>query len=40
MAKKTLIMTIKDKYKVQSIDKAETKQWLLYKHYAKRVPPI
>ena len=33
-------MTIKDKYKVQSIDKGETKQWLLFKHYAKRVPPI
>ena len=33
-------MTIKDKYKVQSIDKVETKQWLLFKHYAKRMPPI
>lgn len=27
-------------YKVKSIDKFQTKEWLLYKHYAKRVPPI
>jgi hypothetical protein len=33
-------MGIKEIYKVQSIKKEETKQWLLYKHYAKRVPPI
>lgn len=27
-------------YKVQSIDKAQTHEWLTYKHYAKRVPSI
>jgi len=33
-------MSIKDKYRVQSIKKEETKECLLYKHYAKRIPPI
>lgn len=33
-------MSIKDKYKVQSIDSYLCKEWLLYKHYAKRIPPI
>ena len=33
-------MSITDKYKVQSIDREETKQWFLYKHYAKRMPPM
>lgn len=27
-------------YSVSSIDKFQTKEWLLYKHYAKRIPPI
>lgn len=31
---------IKDKYKVQSIDSYLTHDWLLNKHYAKRIPPI
>jgi hypothetical protein len=33
-------MSIKDKYSVRSIPNEETKEWLLYKHYAKRLPPI
>ena len=33
-------MSIKDKYTVRSIPSEETKEWLLYKHYAKRMPPI
>tara|TARA_R100000808_G_C2138537_1_gene146570 strand:- start:556 stop:1236 length:681 start_codon:yes stop_codon:yes gene_type:complete len=33
-------MSIKDKYKVESIDSKETYDWLLHKHYAKRIPPI
>jgi hypothetical protein len=33
-------MSIKDKYKVESIDSRETYDWLLNKHYAKRIPPI
>lgn len=33
-------MSIKDKYKVQSISKEQTKEWLLKKHYAKRIPSI
>ena len=31
---------IKDKYKVESIKSQETYDWLLHKHYAKRIPPI
>ena len=31
-------MGIKDKYKVIPIKKEETKDWLLHKHYAKRMP--
>ena len=31
---------IKENYKVKSIKKELCKEWLLYKHYAKRVPPI
>lgn len=31
-------MSIKDKYHVQSIDKYETKGWILKKHYAHRMP--
>ena len=33
-------MSIKDKYRVQQIKKAETNDWLLHKHYAKRMPSI
>jgi hypothetical protein len=33
-------MSIKDKYVVKSIDTYLTKEWLLKKHYAKRIPPI
>lgn len=33
-------MSIKDKYKVRSIDTAQCKEWLLYKHYARRMCPI
>lgn len=31
---------IKEKYKVKSIKKELCKEWLLYKHYAKRIPSI
>jgi hypothetical protein len=31
---------MKDRYRVQSIDTYLTKDWLLNKHYAKRMPPI
>ena len=33
-------MTIKSKYKVKSIAKHLCKEWLLHKHYAKRIPSI
>jgi hypothetical protein len=33
-------MSIKDKYNVSSIDKKLTYDWLLHKHYAKRIPSI
>jgi len=33
-------MSIKDKYKVRSIDAYQCKDWCLNKHYAKRLPPI
>jgi len=33
-------MSIRDKYTVRSIATEETKEWLLYKHYAKRTPSI
>lgn len=33
-------MGIKAKYSVRPIESHECKQWLLYKHYAKRVPSI
>jgi len=33
-------MSIKDKYKVKSIDASQTYEWLLKKHYAKRIPSI
>ena len=32
--------SIKDIYEVQSINSKETHEWLLYKHYAKRIPSI
>ena len=31
---------IKDKYQVESIDSKQTYDWLLNKHYAKRIPSI
>ena len=31
-------MSIKDKYKVLPIPKQQTHEWLLKKHYAKRLP--
>jgi hypothetical protein len=33
-------MGIKDKYKVTSVEPYQTHEWLLKKHYAKRVPSI
>jgi len=33
-------MSIKNIYKVKSIDNYECKEWCLKKHYAKRIPPI
>ena len=33
-------MNFKDKYQVKSIQNFECKEWLLYKHYAKRIPSI
>lgn len=33
-------MSIKSKYKVQSIDTFQCKEWILHKHYAKRMPCI
>lgn len=33
-------MSIKDKYFVKSIDNYETHDWLLHKHYLKRLPSI
>lgn len=33
-------MSIKDKYTVMSIDSFQCKDWLLHKHYAKRLPCI
>ena len=33
-------MSIKDRYHVKSIKSVETYDWLLYKHYAKRIPSI
>lgn len=33
-------MSIKDKYSVRSIDGGQCAEWFLYKHYAKRMPPV
>ena len=33
-------MTIPEKYKVESIPKEQTYEWLKYKHYAHRIPNI
>ena len=33
-------MSIKEKYTVKSIAKHLCKEWLLHKHYAKRIPSI
>jgi hypothetical protein len=38
--KKNKNMSITEKYKVQSIDSFYCKEWLLKKHYAKRIPAI
>lgn len=33
-------MSIKKKYRVEVITFGQSKEWLLYKHYAKRIPPV
>jgi hypothetical protein len=33
-------MSIKEKYTIKSIDNFQCKDWLIHKHYAKRIPPI
>lgn len=33
-------MTVTEKYHVESINKSLCDEWLIYKHYARRVPPI
>ncbi len=33
-------MSITKKYSVKSIDAFQCKEWILFKHYAKRLPPI
>ena len=33
-------MSIKNIYKVESIKSKETYDWLMYKHYAKRIPSV
>jgi hypothetical protein len=33
-------MSIKDKYRVLPIERSDYKEWLLYKHYAHRLPSI
>jgi hypothetical protein len=33
-------MSIKEKYSVRHIESWQCKEWLLHKHYAKRIPPI
>ena len=33
-------MSLKQIYTVKSIKYDQTKEWLLHKHYAKRMPPI
>jgi len=35
-----MTMSIKTKYRVMSINKEQTKEWLLKKHYARRIPSI
>ena len=35
-----VLKSIKDIYKVESIKSKETYDWLMYKHYAKRIPSI
>lgn len=36
----SVVLNIKDKYSVRSIDSFQTKEWLLKKHYLKRMPAI
>jgi len=33
-------MAIKDEYKIKRIENYQTTEWLKYKHYAKRIPPV
>jgi hypothetical protein len=33
-------MGVREIYTIKSIDNFQTKEWLIYKHYAKRIPPI
>jgi len=33
-------INIPKKYSVRSIDNEQCKEWIIYKHYAKRIPPI
>ena len=33
-------MDMKEKYSIKSIDNFQCKDWLIHKHYAKRIPPI
>ena len=33
-------MSVKEKYIIKSIDSNQCKEWLMYKHYAKRIPNI
>lgn len=33
-------MSIKSKYSVSSIDSFQCREWIVYKHYAHRVPPV
>lgn len=33
-------MSVKEKYTVRSIEPFQCKEWILKKHYAKRIPPI
>lgn len=37
---KKLIVSVKNEYIVKSIDTFQCKEWILKKHYAKRMPPI
>lgn len=34
------IIKMKEKYSIKSIDNFQCKDWLIHKHYARRIPPI